>query len=28
MPKLAVSLAYTPNAVIKNLYNFDAWWTT
>jgi len=27
MPKLPVSLTYVPNAVIKKLYNFDAWWT-
>jgi len=26
MPKLSGSLAYL-NAVIKNLYNFDTWWT-
>jgi len=27
MPKLSVSLTYILTAVIKRLYNFDAWWT-
>jgi len=27
MAKLSVSLTYILNAVIKKLYNFDAWWT-
>jgi len=27
MPKLSLSLTYILNAVIKKLYNFDAWWT-
>jgi len=27
MTTLSVSLTYIPNAVIKKLYNFDAWWT-
>jgi len=27
MPKLSASLAYIMNAVTKNAYNFDAWWT-
>jgi len=27
MPKLSVSLTYIPNAAIKKIYNFDAWWT-
>jgi len=25
-PKLSISLTYIPNAVIKKLCNFDAWW--
>jgi len=24
---MSVSLTYTINAVIRRLYNFDAWWT-
>jgi len=24
---MSVSLTYTTNAVIRRLYNFDAWWT-
>jgi len=27
MSKLSVSLTHVLNTVIKNLYNFDAWWT-
>jgi len=27
MPTLSVFLTYKLNAVIKKLYNFDAWWT-